>query len=37
MNAYRTGVGLFVEYYAKIHVEDVTKQDIINFISELRQ
>jgi hypothetical protein len=34
---YRTGVDQFVENCAKTYVEDVTKQDMINFMGWLRK
>jgi len=34
---YRTGVDQFVENCAKTYVEDVTKQDMINFTGWLRK
>jgi len=37
IRTYRTGVDPFVENCAKTYVEDVTKQDIINFVGWLRK
>ena len=37
ISAYRSAVDPFVEHCAKTYVEDVTKQDIINFMGWLRK